>query len=133
MTDVLETLGPSGYGATWLLLERIAGEWDGKTEPELQLSHKSWKKACGLSTRKLQELFKILENHGIIFSKNEENKTLLSAPILLELLDEWTTRTRKNSGVFPEPLPSDSGIQQGQQSKVYEKQNKTHPRPPTFA
>ena len=130
MTDVLETLGPAGYGAMWLLLERIAGEWDGKTEPELQLSLKSWKNTCGFSSKKLRDLLEILENHGIIFSKKDENKFTLTAPILLELLDEWTSRTRKNSGVTPAQVPSDSRIQTEQQSEIYKEQNKTHP-PPT--
>lgn len=129
MTDVLETLGPAGYGATWLLLERIAGEWDGKTKPELQLSIKSWKDTCKFSFKKLQHLLKILENHGIIYPKQDENKLTLTAPILLELLDEWTSRNRKNSGDPPETLPSDSRIQTEQQSEVYKEQNKTQPPP----
>lgn len=129
MTEVLETLGPAGYGATWLLLERIAGEWDGKDEPELQLSVKSWKKTCGFSAKKLKELLEIMENHGIIFLKSEENKLSLTAPILLELLDEWTSRSRKKSGVPPEPIPCDSRTQTEQQSEIYKEQNKTHPPP----
>ena len=129
MTEVLETLGPAGYGAMWLLLERIAETWDGKREPELQLSLKSWKKTCGLSAKKLRDLLKILENHGIIFPIEHENKLTLNAPIIIKLKDEWTSRVSKNSAVPPEPLPSDSRIQIEQQPEIYKEQNKTHPPP----
>lgn len=108
MTDVRETLGPAGYGATWLLLERIGESWDGKTKPELRISAKEWKKTYGISAKKLQELLDILKNHGIIFAENDQNKLRMTAPILLDLLDEWTSRNRKNSGGTPEQLPSSS-------------------------
>lgn len=122
-------LGPAGYGATWLLLERIAEEWDGTTAPEFRLSIKEWRKTCGFSAKKLQDLLDILQNYEIIFAKFDESKLSLTAPILLKLLDEWTSRNRKNSGVTPEPLPSDSRIQIEQQSEIYKEQNKTHPPP----
>lgn len=83
MTDVLEKLSPAGYGATWLLLERIAATWDSKSEPELKLSIKAWKEVCGLSPQKLQDLLGILEIHGIIISKFDANKLTLIAPILV--------------------------------------------------
>lgn len=88
MTDVLEKLGTSGYGATWLLLESIAATYDSKSEPELKLSIKAWKKACGLSPKKLQDLLGILEIHEIIFSKFDGNKLTLVAPILVNIRDE---------------------------------------------
>ena len=124
MTDVRETLG-----AVWLLLERIAETWSGKTEPELCVSAREWARTCGLSAKKLQDLFGILENHGIIFSKDEGSKLRLTAPILLELQDEWTGRTRKNSASTPEPLVSNSGIQQSIPEK--EKNKDRHSLPPS--
>lgn len=128
MTDVRETLGPAGYGAVWLLLERIAETWSGKTEPELCVSAREWARTCGLSAKKLQDLLGILENHGIIFSKDEGSKLRLTAPILLELQDEWTGRTRKNSASTPEPPVSNSGIQQSIPEK--EKNKDRHGLPP---
>lgn len=127
MTDVREVLGPAGYGAVWLLLERIAENWDGKTAPDLRLSIKEWRKTCELSAKKLQSLLEILENYEIIFVKKDANKLCLEAPILLELLDEWTSRNRKNSGVAPEPLASNSGIQTEQETDIDKDKNKTHP------
>lgn len=112
MTDVREALGPAGYGATWLLLERIAEAWNGQNEPELRVSMREWTKTCGISTKKLHELIGVLENHGIILSKSDGSKLRISASILLELQDEWTSRTRKNSGADREPLETHSGIQQ---------------------
>lgn len=130
MTDVLEKLGPTGYGATWLLLERIAASWDSKSEPEIKLSVKAWKKACGLSPRKLQELLEILEIHNMVFAKLDENKLTLIAPILVNIRDEWSKRKAKDSGAAQESLPSDSGTETEQQSEEENKeQNKTHPPP----
>lgn len=130
MTDVLEKLCPAGYGATWLLLKRIAASWDSKSEPELKLSIKAWKKACGLSTRKLQELLGILEIHNMVFAKLDENKLTLIAPILVNIRDEWSKRKAKDSGAAQESLPSDSGTETEQQSEEENKeQNKTHPPP----
>ena len=129
MTDVREALGPAGYGATWLLLERIAEAWNGKTEPELRVSVREWAKTCGLSSKKLQELLNVLKNHAIIFAEIEESKLRLTAPILLELQDEWTGRTRKNSGVAPEPVGSDSGIQQNIPEKEKNKDRHALPLP----
>lgn len=129
MIDVRETLGSAGYGAMWLLLERIAEEWDGTIDPELRLSVKEWRKTCGFSAKKLQDLLKVLQNYGIIFAETDENKLCLTAPILLTLLDEWTSRNRKNSGVAPEPLRSHSGIQTEQEPDINKDKNKTHPPP----
>lgn len=66
MTDVLENSALPDT-ATWLLPERIATAWGSKSEPELKLSVKALKKACGLSPKKLQDLLGILEIPGMIF------------------------------------------------------------------
>jgi hypothetical protein len=55
MSEVRESLGPAGYGAAWLLLERIAESWSGKNEPELCLSEKEWRNSCGIFVKKLHE------------------------------------------------------------------------------
>lgn len=132
MTDVRETLGPAGYGAVWLLLERIAESWDGTTEPELRISIKEWKKTCGISAKKLQELLDILKNYEIIFAENEQNRLSLKAPILVDLLDESTRKARKNSGIVPEPLRNDSGLQTDKEAEIDKDKNKTHPPPPNI-
>ena len=129
MSEVREKLGPAGYGAVWLLLERIAEAWNGKNEPELQISPKEWAKTCGLSAKKLQDLLEILKEHGIILSETVNSRLCLTAAILLELQDEWTSRQRKNSGAAPESLGSDSGIQQNRSDK--EKNKDRHSPPPT--
>ena len=112
MSEVREALGPAGYGAAWLLLERIAESWSGKDEPELCLSEKEWRNSCGISVKKLHELLEIMKNHEIIAVESINSRLLLKAPILLSLQDEWTSRQRKNSGAAPDSLESDSGIQQ---------------------
>lgn len=129
MTDVREALGPAGYGATWLLLERIAEAWNGQNEPDLRVSMREWTKTCGISSKKLHELLHILESHGIIFSEGENSKLRLSTSILLELQDEWTSRTRKNSGAAHEPLGTHSGIQQIKPEEEKNKDRQASPPP----
>lgn len=129
MTAVREAFGPAGYGATWLLLERIAEEWDGKTSTELRLSAKEWRKTCGFSAKKLQDLLKLLEKREIIFTKNDEDQLCLEAPILVKLKDESTRKARKNSGIIPEPLRNDSGQHTEQEADIDKDKNKTHPPP----
>lgn len=132
MTDVREALGPAGYGAVWLLLERIAESWDGTTEPELRISIKEWKKTCGISAKKLQELLDVLKNYEIIFAENEQNRLRLKAPILVDLLDESTRKARKNSGIVPESLRNGSGLQTDKEAEIDKDKNKTHPPPSNF-
>ncbi len=132
MSEVRESLGPAGYGAVWLLLERIAESWSGPAlgnEPGLCISAKEWAKTCELSSKKLHELLEILKNHSIILSESVNSKLCLKAPILLELQDDWTSRARRNSGVTPEQLGSDSGIQQTRTEK--EKNTDRHEVPST--
>lgn len=132
MTDVREALGPAGYGAVWLLLERIAESWEGKSAPELLVSTKEWRRTCGLSAKKLQTLLEVLQNHGIIFSNNEQNKLRLYAPILMEFKDESTRKALKNSGTAPEPFRKDSGLQTEQEAYINIDKNKTQPCPPNL-
>jgi len=115
MSEVREKCGSAGYGAFWMIFERIAENFEAnsqKSEPELWLSEKEWRNFCGLSAKKLHDLLDILQNHEVIFSKNADSRLCLEAPILLQLQDESTRKARKNSGAFPEPPRNDSGLQQ---------------------
>ena len=130
MSEVREKCGPAGYGAFWILFERIAENYDGvtqKSEPELCISEKEWRYSCGLSVKKLHDLLKILQKHNVFFSKSSDSLLCLEAPILLRLQDESTRKARKNSGIFPEPCRNDSGLQQTtEQHRAEEiKNNKT--------
>ena len=128
MSDVLHIAGPAGYGAVWLILERIAEVWDGQGEPSLRLSEKEWRNICRIPAKKLQNLFEILEEHAVIVVENDAGVLRLIAPILLELQDEWTSRVRKRAGVTPEQLGSHSGTETEQESER-DKDRKTQPRP----
>ena len=115
MSEVREKCGPAGYGAFWMLFERIAENFDGnsqKSEPELCISEKEWRNSCGLSAKKLHDLLNILHKHNVIFTKNADSQLCLDAPILLRLQDESTRKARKNSEIVPEPCRNDSGLQQ---------------------
>ena len=111
MLELRDILGPAGYGAAWLLLERIAEAWDGNGEPELCLSLQEWKYVCGVSSQKFQKLIEILQQHTIIQTENVRFRLLVKASILLQLQDEWTRRVRQNSKVTPELVGSHFGAQ----------------------
>lgn len=126
MSELRDILGLAGYGAFWLLLERIAESWDGSGEPDLCLPEREWRVCCDFSAKKFQILTEILQKHDIIRMEQCGSLLRLKTPILLQLQDEWTRKTRKNSGVPPEPPRSDSGIQTDRYPEK-EKDNKTRP------
>jgi hypothetical protein len=105
MSEVRERFGAAGYGAVWLILERIAEDFavsTGKSEPDLCVSEKEWRNSCGLSAQKLHDLLETLQNHGVISAEFCENRIRVKSTILSQLLDEWTKRSRKNAGTMPE-------------------------------
>lgn len=126
MSELRSVLGLAGYGAFWLLLERIAEAWDGSGEPDLCLPEREWRISCDFSAKKFQILTEVLQKHDIVRIEQCGSMLRLQAPILLQLQDEWTRKARKNSGVPPEPLRNNSGIQTEAYSEI-EKDNKTRP------
>lgn len=126
MSELRSVLGLAGYGALWLLLERIAEAWDGSGEPDLCLPEREWRVSCDFSAKKFQILTEVLQKHGIIRMEQSGSMLRLQAPILLQLQDEWTRKARKNSGVPPEPIQRHSGIQTEAYPEI-EKDNKTRP------
>jgi hypothetical protein len=127
MSKIRERFGPAGYGAVWLMLERIAEDFavsGQKMEPDLCLSEKEWRFSSGLSTQKLQNLLEVLQNHGVIFAENREKRIRLTSPILAQLQDEWTRRTRKNSGATQESPQNSHSIEQIKEEKKGEKRRK---------
>ena len=111
VADIRDALGIAGYGALWVLLERVAESWDGKSEPELRLPVNEWRAMSGLKPKSLDLLLAILEEHAVFFCEIEERKMRVRAPILLQMQDDWTSRTRRNSGVTSEPHRSGSGTE----------------------
>lgn len=126
MSELRSVLGLAGYGALWLLLERIAEAWDGSGEPDLCLPEREWRVSCDFSAKKFQILTEVLQKHGIVRMEQCGSMLRLKAPILLQLQDEWTRKARKNSGAAPEPVQRNSGIQPEAYSEI-EKDNKTRP------
>ena len=123
MADLRDELGLAGYGALWVLLERIPEAWDGSNVPCLRLPVREWRSLCGFSAQKFQILLKILNEHDLIHSENEGTRLRLTAPIMLNLQDEWTGRQRKNSGATPELPPSHSGTETGRRGFKFKVQH----------
>jgi hypothetical protein len=124
MSEIRNALGNAGYGAVWLMLERIAEAWDGRDMPRLCLPEREWKNVCGFSEKKFQIFVKILEKHSFIQLETHNSLLCLTASILLRLQDEWTRKHRRNSGVTPASLRSHSGIQTDRETDI-DKDRKT--------
>lgn len=120
VADIRDALGIDGYGAWWVLLERVAESWDGKSEPELRLPVNEWRSISGLKPKDLDLLLAILEEHAVLFCEIEERKMRVRAPILLQMQDDWTSGTRRNSGVTPEPHRSGS-VQRQTENQIKKK------------
>lgn len=123
VADIRDALGIAGYGALWVLLERVAESWDGKSEPELRLPVNEWRTMCGLKPKGLDLLLAILEEHAVLFCETEGRKMRVKAPILLQMQDDWTSRTRRNSGVMPEPHRSGSGTETDREPDIEKDSN----------
>ncbi len=101
-----------GFYATWfMLLERVAQEWDGKTgEPTLTLSKAAWTRALHFADwRSAAAQFRYMVDSNLIQSgtepgfnpdslrngsvKNPRKRFTVTIPKLRELRDEWS---RKN-------------------------------------
>ncbi len=126
MSELRSVLGLAAYGAFWLLLERIAEAWDGSGEPDLCLPEREWRLCCDCSAKKFQMLMEFLQKRDIIRMEQCGSLLRLKVSMLLQLQDEWTRKSRKNSGAPPEPGRSDSGIQTDRYPEK-EKDNKTRP------
>ena len=111
MSELRGVLGLAGYGAFWLLMERIAESWDAPGEPELCLPEREWRVSCGFSAKKFQILTEILQKHDIIRIKKCHSLLCINAHILMKLKDEFTRKLLKKSGETPESFRSRSGIQ----------------------
>lgn len=73
MSEVRDVLGVAGYGATWLLLERIAESWDGQGEPGLCLLECEWFQCWGFSKNKFVIFEKFLQKHNIVCTAKRDN------------------------------------------------------------
>jgi len=124
MSELRGVLGLAGYGAFWLLMERIAESWDAPGEPELCLPEREWRVSCGFSAKKFQILTEILQKHDIIRMKKCHSLLCINAHILMKLKDEFTRKLLKKSGETPESFRSHSGTQTDIEPDV-EKDKKT--------
>ena len=70
MSELRDALGFAGYGAFWVLLERIAETWNGQGEPELALTEKEWQVSCGFSPKQFRLFLEILQNTPSFTRKN---------------------------------------------------------------
>ena len=94
-----QKLGPAGYGAYWLVLERIACQMNGPN-PSTSLSDsiKGWARYIGCYTSFVVKLCECCSSVGLMYHKCTEDVLNIDCPNLLKYKDEYL----RKSGATPE-------------------------------
>ncbi len=77
-----------------------------------------WRKSFGFSEKKLQKVFKFLSDSKIFSINFYEKSIRVSSDNILKYKDEWSSRKSKNSGVYPDQLPSSRARVQKQNTEI---------------
>ena len=129
---VIEEFGTQGYAAYWLILERIAADFDGDKNREfLKLPTKVWQKITNFSQKKLKTFLNFCKKISLLDFSEESNYTTVIVPNLLKYGDEYSKRhaakmakkkadlSGQSPSASPSPSPSPSPIQREKLSTGY--------------
>lgn len=132
-----EKFGPAGNGFYLIVLLRIAFEFKADQDPSCSLSLKSWCQLLGVSPKRFQELLTFFESLALLESKTDAQETELlciRAPIVLELLDEYTQKiSRKNLSKTkcPDNVRKESELESESESEPEKKKTPSMSKPLT--
>ena len=121
---VRSEFGNHGYGAICRIMEEVAGSWnikEGESSrmPRLALPKKDWQQITEFSPKKFQKFLEICQKSSFFSIENEGKLISIEVTILLKLLDEYSKKQLRKSGVNPDNLLTISAVQQ--QEKPEEK------------
>jgi hypothetical protein len=107
---LIERAGLAGYGAYWIVLEKIASQ----IRPEcvstsLELSWRNWARHLRTSTQKAQVLLRFMDEARLVQLTEDGGLIKVDAPNILKYGDEYTKRLGIKSRQTPDKLPRVSG------------------------
>ena len=112
---ILDEFGPQGYAAYWLIVERIASEFDGISKLEsLTLSGKIWQKISFFSKKNLKTFLNFSKKIQLLDFREDGNLITIIIPNLLKYSDEFTRKAirkhREKDDKNPESIRTQSGF-----------------------
>ncbi len=111
LLSLKDEFGLEGYAVYWLILESIAEQMTKKRpSPELELSHKNWRKITEISPKKLKKFALFCHISQLFIVTFSEKSISIKCPKLLEIKDEWQSRINKNSGVTPDQVRASASV-----------------------
>lgn len=102
-----ERHGLAGYGAYWLIAEKIGNQ----ISPEqinvwMVRSWKKWAQILSISVKKSQNIIKTMNDLGLIRLHSDDVYAAIGMPNLLKYADEYIKKVLRDSGQTPESLGS---------------------------
>jgi len=91
MALLLDTLGPAGYGAYWLIWEIIGAQLE-KSNTKVSYPESFWRKKLRISRGKLQVFLNFLKKHELFFVEVSGQIITIDCPNLLKYRDEYSSR-----------------------------------------
>jgi len=111
LNGIRRTLGAAGYGRAMILLEVLSENTKDGPPFRLPLNHPSsdlsfWSSEFGCRNGETEKVFAVFEKYGLILEW--KNSQMISAPILSELLDDFTKRKGRSTQEKPNKAESSS-------------------------
>jgi hypothetical protein len=108
--ELIERTGLAGYGAYWIVLEKIASQ----IRPEcvstsLKLSWRNWARHLRTSTQKAQVLLRSMNDARLVRITEIDGLIEVDVPNILKYGDEYTKRLGIKPRQTPDKLPRISG------------------------
>jgi hypothetical protein len=104
---VIEEFGPHGYAAYWLILERVAAEFNGESSREnLKLPAKTWQKITFFSRKKLEIFLNFCKKIELFFHFWDSCYITITIPKLLKYGDEYAQRLAQKSAKMSGQTPA---------------------------
>jgi len=110
LSILIEEMGMHGYGAWWIILERIAMQVTEDSEPTVRLSLRVCSQLLKTHLPLTKKTLNTLHEIGLVIVNYVDDKYVeLSVPNIIKYRDEWTRKKSNAKTKTPELLRSDSG------------------------
>lgn len=113
MSRIFDKYGFAGVGMYWTIIEVVASHWDGKGEPALERSLKSWRKLTGIYPKTFVELLRFLRGTWEVPKTFDEKAVKVCIPKLLKIRDEYS----RKSGHTPDKVAPEEEVEERKKNK----------------
>lgn len=134
MATTIERFGAEGYGAWWIIMEKIASLMDKSERTSARYPTRKWQQYTGLSAKKLRDLLDFWSCYGNITVVDEGIFITVCNPNLAKYRDEYSSKgdspTTGKSRQYRDKIPTVSGARTDTDTDA-ETDTETDPEEPT--